>query len=349
MTVSKKTLQARSQWKPLFELADRIDRLDPWPWMGMADCFGVMVPGWKEPCFAIFGGQSKAFRSVRFLLGWKSFYDFVTRSADPARQVATWLLEIRMIEVLFVSRELLFDHELPVLSALGRKPDDAYTTPMFRSVIPGYHPWLPDEKERGLLEVALYQAFGMAMRVELDGMLLKARFPRELLMRRQDGKGVWQDAWVSVKELGDEEVEVHIESKYLKGVQDKPLKTTTLQIDLVFTPLRLLPEGSRPQTAYVLLAVDAASGFIVSGELLQATEGVANMWAQVPERVLRVFDQLGGCPEAIEVCTDRMANILRPLGEYLPFKMVRREKLAMLDAAREHLSAYFTRPGEKPS
>lgn len=41
-----------------------------------------------------------------------------------------------------------------------------------------------------------------------------------------------------------------------------------------------------------------------------------------------------------------MANLLRPLGEFLPFKMVRREQLAMLDNARNNVSAYITRQGE---
>ena len=347
MAASNDTLDARDQWKRLFGLADRLDQLDPWQWMGLPDCFGVAVPGWEEPCFAVFGGQPKAFRNVRFLLGWKSFYDFVTRSADPAKQVATWLLELRMIELLFVGRELLFDHEMPLLRAVGRRPSKAFSTPVFRSVIPGYHPWFPDEKERALLEVALYQVYGMAMRVESNGLLLKSRFPREILVRRQDGKGAWKDAWMPAKAMGDEEVEVHIESKWLQGLQSKPMKAATLQIDLAFTPLRLLPAGSRPQTAYVLLAVDAESGFIVAGDLLQATQGVANMWAQVPERLLRVFDRFGGCPATIEVCSDRMANILRPLGELLPFKMVRREKLAALETAREHLSSYLTRSDGK--
>jgi len=47
----------------------------------------------------------------------------------------------------------------------------------------------------------------------------------------------------------------------------------------------------------------------------------------------------------IEIHADRMASLLRPLGEYLPFKMVRHEKLAMLESARENLSTYLTRQG----
>jgi hypothetical protein len=176
-------------------------------------------------------------------------------------------------------------------------------------------------------------------------MLLKERFPRDIMMRTQDAKGLWQDTWAPVKEIGDEEVEVRINSKRLQGLRSLPLKMVKLQVDLVFTPLKVLPDGTRPQTAYVLLAVDAQSGFIVAGEVLQATAGIAEMWSQIPGRLLQIFEQLGGCPEVIEIHADRMASLLRPLGEYLPFKMVRHEKLAMLESARENLSTYLTRQG----
>jgi hypothetical protein len=62
----------------------------------------------------------------------------------------------------------------------------------------------------------------------------------------------------------------------------------------------------------VLLAVNAESGLIVSGELFQATEGVAQMWAEIPGHLLQLFERIGGCPQTIEICGDRMANLLRP-------------------------------------
>jgi hypothetical protein len=341
------TRQEKEQWKRLYGMAERLDQLDPWQWMGVADCFGLEIPGLEEPCFVVFGGQSKAFRNIRFLFGWKAFYDLVTRLADPSKQVATWLLEIRMIELLYVGGDLLFDHEKAFLKGLRRKVEEGAATPVFRSIMPGYHPWLPDEGERGLLEAVLYQTYGMTMRVEADPALLRARFPKEILLRVQQAPGLWRDTWERVKEIRDEEVEVRIESAKLEFLVRSPLQPVTMQLDLVFTPLRILPDGKRPQTAYVLLAVDAKSGFILAGDLLQATDGIAHMWAQIQDRVLELFGEMGGCPEVIEIGTDRMANLLRPLSEHLPFKMVRREKLTMLEKAREHLSAFLLKDGKR--
>jgi len=349
LPIARLTRVEKAQWQRLYAMADQLGRLGPWHWMETTDCFGIELPGQDEPCFVIFGGGSHEFRSVRFVLGWKPFHDFVSRLADPAkRSVQTWLLEIRMLELLYVNESLLFDHESAFLRALKRPVGAAFETPVFRSIIPGYHPWMLDEQERTLLETALYQAFGMAMRVEIEPRLLRNRFPEEILLRKRDEAGAWHDVWSPVREMRDEEVEVQIDSALLEAVRSKPLSALTLQVDLAFMPLRLLPRGKRPQTAYVLLAVNAESGLIVSGELFQATEGVAQMWAEIPGHLLQLFERVGGCPQTIEICGDRMANLLRPLGEMLPFKMVRREKLSMLDRAREQMSALMARSTRAP-
>ncbi len=347
MAAQKMTRQEKAQWQRLFALAEQLNRLDPWQWMSVADCFGVKLPDMPEPCFVTFGGESKAFRNIRFLMGWKAFYDLVTRMADPAKQAASWLLEIRMNELLFVNADLLFEHEQVFLETMRRAADGTYNTPVFRSIIPGYHPWLPDAQERDVMEIVLYQTFGLAMRVESDGLLLKQRFPRDILVRTQDDHGVWQDSWMPVKDIKAEEAEVRIDSKRLQMLRANPMRPGRIQLDLVFTPMTIRPDGQRPQTAYVLLAVDADSGLILAGDLFQATDGIPQMWSLVPGRLLEVFERLGGYPEVIEICCDRMANLLRPLGEFIPFKMVRRERLVMLEKAREHLSEYLMHREEK--
>ena len=339
---------AEVRWQRLFALAMRLDELCPWEWMGVADCFGLLFPEQKEPCFVVFGGSPKTFRHVRFLMGWKAFYDMITRLAAPSKQTPTWLLEIPMIEMLFVEPASLFDHEREFYEALERPLKSGPDNVVFRSIIPGYHPWIPDDEELALLETALYQAYGMAMRVESDGLLLKSEFPRKILVRKQNEQGDWHDDWTTIKPIADEEVEVRLANDLLQTLRDKPLWPMTIQLDLVFTPLSIGDEGTRPKTAYVLLAVDAVSGMIIAEELFLASDGIPLMWAAIPERLLTIFKRLGGCPETIEVGNDRMANLLRPLGELLPFKMVRRERLSALENAREKIDEFIKEAGSAP-
>jgi hypothetical protein len=338
----KMGVDEQKRWRELYSLAGRIDELNPWQWMDVADCFGISLPDMQEPCFVTYNGEPGKLRSVRMLLGWKALYDFMTKISDKASDGDPWLLEIRMIELVFVNDVMIFKHEQEFLDSMRIKVGAEFKTPVFRSIVPGYHPWLPDRSEIELISTALYQAYGMAMRVESDALLLKEHLPRQVLIRRKDDACDWQEEWVPMQQIADEEVEVSIASSLLGALSKRPLLPAVVQIDLAFIPMTIQPGGQRPQTTYLLLVVDANNGMILSGEIMQAMEGIAAMWGQVPVRLLTIFKKLGGCPEVIEIKSDRMANILRPLEEFLPFKMVRRERLNMLTKAYESLGEHIT-------
>lgn len=322
-------------WRGLYRLAEQLDRLDPWGWMEVPDCFGIAIPGWDEPAFMLLSGESESYRSARLLMGWKPVYNFIARIANPKMQTPGWLWEIPMLELQFMTPELLFDFEVTHHKRYGIKPDDKGFTPTFRSIRPGYHPWRMELAERRLMEHALYQLLGMALRIEREPQMLSGRFPREVLIRTMDESGVWSDVWERVKSLQSEEVEVDLAGDWMRRLVDGPTQPMTVQVDLLFTPLRLrYSAGRRPQTAYILMVVESSSGFILRGELMQACDGVPEMWSRIPEVLLRTFDRMGGCPEAVEVSSERMAELLRPLTELLPFKMVWRKKLDKVEQAQ---------------
>ncbi len=330
----------RNQWLRLYQLADKIKALKAWEWMGIQDCFGVMTNEMHEPCTVLFCNSESSGFDIRFMIGWKSFYDMVIHLAKPALQEPSFLLELRFVNLLFLESAQMGEHEQAVLDAIGRKPDAEGKSPVFRSFIPGYHPWQPDSHERDLLEDAMYQTLGMVLRVESNGDLLKPRFPHELLIREKRESGEWHDRWVRVKNPVNEEVEVSVEKRRIYALRGKPLLPITVQMDLILTSLAVQTlKNKRPQTTYVLLLVDVSSGKIYSGELMHATEGVPQMWGHIPERLLSIFEQMNGCPSTIELRSDRMANLMRPLSELLSFKMVRRERLSVLEYVAEGLNA----------
>jgi hypothetical protein len=50
------------------------------------------------------------------------------------------------------------------------------------------------------------------------------------------------------------------------------------------------------------------------------------------------MEQLDALPAAIEVRSERMLNVLRPLTELLPFKLTRRNKLDALAVAQDSMN-----------
>jgi len=99
--------------------------------------------------------------------------------------------------------------------------------------------------------------------------------------------------------------------------------------------------GERPQLLYVLALVDAATGRAEHVELLQALEGMRAMWRQVPERLVEVWSQQGSCPREVRVRSERMMNLLRPLTEKIPFRLVRCAELPRHDTFLAGMARYL--------
>jgi hypothetical protein len=327
-------------WLRLYDLADRLRSLAPWDWMGIADSFGVRLADSDETGFVAFLGQGADFRACAVFRGWDAWRDAL--AARLSQDEPVWMIETPQLQLAYFDRSLVSSAEAEVIRALGRRYRGRQAWPVFRCHRVGYLPWMVDQDEAHWLAGVLHQAYGMAMRVETDRSLLQSRFPEAFLVRVQDRQGAWSDDWQVLPQATNTEISVSIDLGKIGRLKAGPPQTRRLQIDLAITTavVRAASEA-RPQTAYVLMVVDAETGRIEAGEILQATGGIEAMWARVPDLLLQVFLALGGCPREIEVRSERMANVVRSLSEMLPFRLTRREKLGYLEQAREGLNAYF--------
>lgn len=327
-------------WSRLYDLADRLKKLSPWDWMGPADSFGVRLAGSDETGFVTFLGQGADYRAIAVFRGWDAWRDAL--AARLAHDEPGWMIETPQLQLAYFDRALITSVEAGIIRALGRRYRGRQAWPVFRCHRVGYLPWTVDPDEAQWLAGVLHQAYGMAMRVESDPEWLPSRFPDAFLVRVQDRLGAWTDDWQSLPPAANAEIAISIDLGKVGRIKAAASQTRRLQVDLAITTAVVQAAGeTRPQTAYVLMVVDAETGRIEAGEILQATSGIEAMWAQVPDILLQVFLAMGGCPREIEVRTERMANVVRSLIELLPFRLTRREKLGYLEQAREGLNAYF--------
>lgn len=366
------TREERGQWDALIKRADAIWRLSPWGWCRTGDCFGIHPAGLDEPFFAAFcegvgEGGDAGIRVVRYLRGWRALFDFMVQAHSPTKSVATWLMEIPMLEMLFLPPELLFPHEGILYGELGAPSyGPKKLRPVFRSVVPGYHPWLPDGEERALLDTLVYQTLGMMLRLEGGREALSAGGPGHLLVLTQDASGAWSDAYPPARLFSDEGVEVCLTAGLLRRLSRQPLRDADVQIDLHFLPVvpgfsaampgdEILAKSldGRPGTLFCLIVADTKTGEVQHTGALRASDGIAAMWGAVPEMLVDLFEKTGGCPSVIEVTGDRMANLMHSLEAYLPFKLVRRGKLDMVEGMAGRLGAKLlarlARGGGKPA
>ena len=330
-----------SAWRRLYDVTRRIRALDPWHWMTLGDVFGIHPHGAVGPGFVIFSEQGDpARRMISVYPGWTAFRDAIlSQTRDDGLAPLARAVEESWVRMMFIPEASLGRFDRAVLVRLGVDLTCGDEFPAFCSQRVGYFPDRLDPSEVAWLAQILYQAYGMAMRIEAIPDLPRQRLPRLFLVWTQDAAGDWHDTWVE-EPATRTEMDVSLALDQVRRVRQHPADATVLQADLVLSPLKMKSIGNhRAEAVFTLLLVNRETEMIVSCDALQATAGIAAMWAQVPGGVLKGLEQLDALPAEIEVCNERMLNVLRPLTELLPFKLTRRENLNALAVARDSLSA----------
>jgi hypothetical protein len=329
-----------SAWRRLYDVADHIRALDPWPWMTLGHVFGVQPHGSAGPGFVLFSKQGDpARRAVSIYPGWAAFRDAIMSHAHPdGRAPLERTIEESWMRLMFLPQSGLSRGDRAVLVRLGCDLTEAAEFPAFCSQKVGYFPDRLGPAEVVWLSAVLYQAYGMAMRVEATPDLTQERLPRTFFVRTQDAAGDWHDSWMD-EPVARTDVDVSIDLDRVRRIRRHPADATVLQADLVLSPLKMKSaEDHRSEAVFTLLLVNGDTRMIIRCDALQATEGIESMWAQVPGAVLKGMEQLDALPAAIEVRSERMLNVLRPLTELLPFKLTRRNKLDALAVAQDSMN-----------
>ncbi len=330
-----------SEWRRLYTVATRIRVLDPWQWVTLGHVFGVQPHGMEEPGFVLFSEQGEPVRrTVSVFRGWTAFRDAIVNRMqdDDSRSPLERTIEESWLRLMFLPRAGLGRTDRAVIKRLALPTDAADEFPAFCSQKIGYFPDRLSPAEVLWLTDILYQAYGMAMRIETAPTLTQERLPRTFFMRLQDADKTWRDAWVD-EPPARTEIDVCVDLDCVRRIRQHPTAATVLQADLVLSPLKIKSAADhRSEAVFTLLLVNRDTKAILCCDALQATEGIEPMWAQVTGAVLKGLEQMEAIPAEIEVRSERMLNVLRPLTELLPFKLTRRGKLDALALARDSIT-----------
>lgn len=330
-----------ADWRRLYDVAARIHALNPWEWMSLGHLFGVQPYGAHEPSFILFSELAESSqRIVALFPGWRAFrIAFANNANTDDRPPLEKAVEESWRRLLYVPYKGLRRTHRAVLKRLGLLTEDGVNFPVFYSQHVGYYPDRLSATEVVEMQEILYQAYGMAMRVESEPTLTQQRLPKTFFVRMQDANGLWRDTWVDEPPLTDEGVDVSIDLGRVRRIAEFTRVRNVLQVDLVLTSLRAKSRGNhRSEAVFTLLLMNRTDKSVICCEALQALQGVDVMWSRVPGIVLRELEQFGALPDEIEVRSERMLNILRPLSEMLPFTLRRREKLMTLEGVSASLA-----------
>lgn len=247
--------------------------------------------------------------------GWQTFHDFIMTRCDNSYG--------------FYSSPA----ELPHYAMLAAKDG---SVSFFRNDT-GYLPRIKfSESEITMLSKILWEVYGVMMRFENDaGLAMKFAEENAIFSRIEGPDGVWHDQPLKLVQP-----RVHIERIALRkddvaAAKDLPFaKEETLAVDFRIIPGMHTMEP-RPRVAYLFAGIDTATGLRVIRHISSVPPDgtLRSLWENLAPRLLRELIARKHIPGEIQVISQRLFRMLRPLCTELPFKLSLHDSIPALDTA----------------
>ncbi len=258
--------------------------------------------------------------------GWQTFHDFVMTRCDNSYG--------------FYSSPV----ELPHYAMLAEKNGGI----AFLRHDTGFLPRVKfAEAEIVLLAKLLWEAYGVMMRFEEEQRLaMKFAGQNAIFARVEGADGKWSDQPLAIVQP-----RVHVESISLRredvaAAKDLPFaKDETIAVDFRIVPGMHTMEA-KPRTAYMFAAIDAATGRSIMRRVCSVPPDgtLRGMWENLAPRLLRELVARKRVPGEVQVISQRVFRMLRPLCIELPFKLSLHDSIPALDAAFQHPAPSAEKP-----
>jgi len=331
-------------WRQLYDAASRLKALAPWAWMTEADVFGVQHPETGALGFVSVMGMLGEHYAVTVYLGPEALEQFwALQQADPAGDPER-VLEIPQLQASFENRDMLHKQDHRLIQQLGLKFRGRQAWPLFRSFRPGFVPWFLEPGEVQFLSLILEQAHEVAVRVQHHAALLPSPDAGHYLIRvagQAGGRPVWDDAIQQIAAPAPQPIAIAVDGELLSALKRLPPQRRTLEVDLFMAPSGVQEHGARPFYPYILLLVEARSGYILATDMLAPTPSLETMWSEVPQRVVSHLAQAEWVPQTIQVRSPVLVGLLGPIAEELDIQLQPSRTLPGLDAVRALLLERF--------
>lgn len=331
-------------WRQLYNAAGHLKELAPWDWMTETEVFGVQHPETGELGFVSVMGMLGEHQAVTIYLGAEAIHQFwALQQAGPSVGPER-VLEIPQLQASFENRDMLQKQDHALIKQLGLKFRGRQAWPLFRSFRPGFVPWFLEPGEVQFLALILDQVHEVAVRLQDHATLLPAPDEGDYLMRVSQQAGrrlVWEDRIQQIPAPEPKSIPISVDVEMLSALKRLPPQRRTLEVDLFMAPSGIQEQDARPFYPYILLLVEARSGYVVATDMLSPEPALETMWSKVPQQVLSHLAQAELVPTTLQVRSPLLLGLLGPIAEELDIALQASRTLPSLDSAREFLLARF--------
>ena len=333
-----------SEWRGLYEATMLFQQAAPWKWMVETDLLGVKDPENDRIGFASVMGEIGKHQALAVYLGSEGLFGFLKTQADSSPSGSEVLFEIPQLQVSFEDRAFLLKQDMTIIKRLSLKFLGRNAWPLFRSWRAGFLPWFLEREEVRFLTIALEQSLDVALRFKEDLSLLKPQGEFRHLVRvsREGGKGIeWEDEILTVPPPEPARILIEMDSGILGELGQFPQSDIVLETDFFMSPSPISEPGKRPFLPYILLMVEASSGFVVGFRLLDARISLESMWGSIPSAIVQLLAEKGLLPRTLAVRSPMLLGLLGSLASALPVDVKHVPSLPSLDEAKEEMLKHF--------
>ena len=307
------------QWRRAYELAAEIRALAPWTWMHDTDHFGFEDPQCGVLRFISVMGRAGEHFAIAVYRGVEDLFRIIDLVTDPGA-VSEGVLETSQLQLSFEDRSFLAPEDRRVIKRLGLRFRGKNAWPCFRSFLPGQFPWFVDQDELRLIKVALEQVLAVAPRFEgneedLDRLNALGMERNTFLVRTPvvvPGAVQWEEKMVGIGRPPPREIEPEIDASLLERATDFPTVENKLEVELraSMSPVQDR-KGQRPYFPWIMLVVEASSGYVVGTELLAPRPALDAVYGRAAGALLETLEKIEVRPAEVLVRTERVAALFR--------------------------------------
>ncbi len=265
---------SKNAWKQLYDITLKLDKLEPWNYLGDTQLVTIQLKDREEPVFCSVMGKFSGERGIAVFDGVEGLGDFyMILGSEEGDLPAQYLMdEHSSLTCFWGSMMNVPDEQRKVIDELDIRFKTISDWIYFVSYKKGYKPYQLDEDEVALL-IETYENLYMVVEAVRQGELNPEIEQAEGIVRRYNTEN---DTWeMFVKEIPEAEKEfpsVMLEDQELKD-ELKNQKQIDLEVILDFTYLPVMvegeEEGERPKNPLLFMAYDNTDGGVITMDILE--------------------------------------------------------------------------------
>ncbi|MCX6250817.1 MAG: hypothetical protein NTX61_08700 [Bacteroidetes bacterium] len=336
-----------NNWSKLYTLANRIYALKPWRFMYEDEIIGIRDPVTGTIGFISVMGNLGEHYALTVYMGERALGQFLELSENGPDASPDMVLEIPQLMLSFENREYIQKEDRAVMKELGITFSGKKSWPMFRCFRPGMIPWFFEESEQESMVNFLEQFLEVAISPESHKRDANSGSNMQDVFLVREYKKVgenrkWRDTYKKILIPSLEELSIPINSELLNKARNTSHGKNIYEIDFFLTPAQVREKNKRPYFSYLLLIVDQQSELVISSEVMNPSDGIENMLAQIPGILLKTFSKRTSLPRVVYTATHRLADVLFPLMKNLGIRLQFKPRLRSLEMAKSSIVEYFS-------